>query len=238
MKNQFVAINGKLQSITKKEAKEIIIDLGGNFQANINSKTTIVVNGKNPIKKKKQIVKDLIKKGQDIKVITEEEFIELINESDQPGFVKTRLVFSIILGLIGIIGMTTLFGKLFIILSAITIAPKIADNYLNNIVFKIVVPVSLVMVAITLNIESTIYKINGSWQTSTMALEIGDKESTIDVIDSEGRHTLKGKNKIKDGKFIITTNYKTYEYEYDAKNDTLCYLYKNGNCRFYLKRYK
>ena len=65
MKNQFVAINGKLQSITKKEAKEIIIDLGGNFQANINSKTTIVVNGKDPIKKKKQIVKVLIKKGQD-----------------------------------------------------------------------------------------------------------------------------------------------------------------------------
>ena len=238
MKNQFVAINGKLQSLTKKEAKEIIIDLGGSFQANINSKTTIVVNGKDPIKKKKQLIKDLTKKGQNIKVITEDEFIELINQSDAPGYQKTRLVFGVVLAVIGIFGMTTFYGKLFVVLAGITVIPKIADNYLNNIVFKIVVPVSLVMVAITLNIESTIYKINGSWQTSTMALEIGDKESTIDVIDSEGRHTLKGKNKIKDGKFIITTNYKTYEYEYDSKNDTLCYLYENGNCRFYLKRYK
>lgn len=238
MKNQFVAINGKLQSITKKEAKEIVIDLGGNFQANINSKTTIVVNGKDPIKKKKQQVKELIKKGQEIKIITEDEFIELISIIDEPGFKKTRLVLAIGLGLIGIIGMKTLFGKLFILLAAVTILPKIADNVLNNIILKIVVPISLAMVGITLNIESTIYKINGSWQTSTMALEIGDKESTIDVIDSEGRHTLKGKNKVKDGKFIITTNYKTYEYEYDSKNDTLCYLYDNGNCRFYLKRHK
>ena len=238
MKNEFVAINGKLQFITKKEAKELVINLGGNFQTNINGKTTIVINGKDPIKKKKQLIKELQKKGHEIKIITEEEFIDLVNDSDESGFEKTRLVLATILGLSGFLFMSTIPAKLFMVGAAITIIPKFADNCLNNIIFKIVVPISLVMVAVTLNIETTLYKINGNWQTSTMALEIGDKESTIDVIDSEGRHTLKGKNKLKDGKFIITTDYKTYEYEYDAKNDTLCYLDKKDVCKFYLKRYK
>lgn len=234
MKDQYVAINGKLSNFTKKEAKEVIIFRGGHFQQDINSKTTIVVEGNEPLKKKKQKIKELTKKGQEITVINEDQFLALLQDKDYKELIRKGVaVFIIILGLIL---MNTIPAKLFVVVAGACVLPFIADNYLNNIVFKIVVPIALFMVAFTLNFEQAMYKINGNWQTSTMALEIGDKDSKLDVIDSEGRHILEGKNKIKNGKFIIKTDYKTYEYIYDSKDDTLCYLNDKGECRFYLKR--
>ena len=234
MKNQYVAINGKLSMFTKKEARELINYNGGHFQQDINTKTTIVIEGVEPLKKKKQKIKELTKKGQEIKIINEDEFLKLVKDRDYTGLI--RKVLSIFVMILGLILMHTLPAKLFVVAAGICILPFIADNYLNNIVFKIVVPIALFMVAITLNFEQTLYKINGNWQTSTMAIQIGDKESKIDVIDSEGRHVLEGKNKIKNGKFTIKTDYKTFEYIYDSKDDTLCYLNEDGECRFYLKR--
>ena len=60
IKNEYIAINGRLESMTKKEAKEKILELGGFFQQDINSKTTIVINGYQPTKKKKQKIKEPI----------------------------------------------------------------------------------------------------------------------------------------------------------------------------------
>ena len=83
IKNEYIAINGRLESMTKKEAKEKILELGGFFQQDINSKTTIVINGYQPTKKKKQKIKELEKNGQIIKIITEKEFTDLLKNNNK-----------------------------------------------------------------------------------------------------------------------------------------------------------
>ena len=316
IKNEYIAINGRLESMTKKEAKEKILELGGFFQQDINSKTTIVINGYQPTKKKKQKIKELEKNGQIIKIITEKEFTDLlknnnknlldelkkltnktinntkrlynnskekiknkinkqeiikkvenktkekikskinkqdfikkienktkekdikkiINKKNIFSFKTLRIIFSIILILLGLTKMITIPAKLFFAIAGICVLPFIQDNILKNIIFQVVVPISLIMISFSLNIKITLSTVTGTWYSDTMTLKIGDKKTEMDVIDSEGRHILTGTNKFDNGFFEIKTKYKTFRYEFDAINDTLCVLNDDNTCRYYLDR--
>ena len=338
IKNEYIAINGRLESMTKKEAKEKILELGGFFQQDINSKTTIVINGYQPTKKKKQKIKELEKNGQIIKIITEKEFTDLlknnnknlldelkkltnktinntkkitkdiyvlvckktkeilnntkclynnskekiknkinkqeiikkvenktkekikskinkqdfikkienktkekdikkiINKKNIFSFKTLRIIFSIILILLGLTKMTTIPAKLVFAIAGICVLPFIQDNILKNIIFQVVVPISLIMISFSLNIKITLSTVTGTWYSDTMTLKIGDKKTEMDVIDSEGRHILTGTNKFDNGFFEIKTKYKTFRYEFDAINDTLCVLNDDNTCRYYLDR--
>ena len=317
IKNEYIAINGRLESMTKKEAKEKILELGGFFQQDINSKTTIVINGYQPTKKKKQKIKELEKNGQIIKIITEKEFTDLlknnnknlldelkkltnktinntkkitkdiyvlvckktkeilnntkrlynnskekiknkinkqeiikkvenktkekdikkiINKKNIFTFKTLRIIFSIILILLGLTKMITIPAKLVFAIAGICVLPFIQDNILKNIIFQVVVPISLIMISFSLNIKITLSTVTGTWYSDTMTLKIGDKKTEMDVIDSEGRHILTGTNKFDNGFFEIKTKYKTFRYEFDAINDTLCVLNDDNTCRYYLDR--
>ena len=338
IKNEYIAINGRLESMTKKEAKEKILELGGFFQQDINSKTTIVINGYQPTKKKKQKIKELEKNGQIIKVITEKEFTDIlknnnknlldklkkltnktinntkkitkdiyvlvckktkeilnntkrlynnskekiknkinkqeiikkvenktkekikskinkqdfikkienktkekdikkiINKKNIFSFKTLRIIFSIILILLGLTKMITIPAKLVFAIAGICVLPFIQDNILKNIIFQVVVPISLIMISFSLNIKITLSTVTGTWYSDTMTLKIGDKKTEMDVIDSEGRHILTGTNKFDNGFFEIKTKYKTFRYEFDAINDTLCVLNDDNTCRYYLDR--
>ena len=338
IKNEYIAINGRLESMTKKEAKEKILELGGFFQQDINSKTTIVINGYQPTKKKKQKIKELEKNGQIIKIITEKEFTDLlknnnknlldelkkltnktinntkkitkdiyvlvckktkeilnntkrlynnskekiknkinkqeiikrvenktkekikskinkqdfikkienktkekdikkiINKKNIFSFKTLRIIFSIILILLGLTKMITIPAKLVFAIAGICVLPFIQDNILKNFVFQVVVPISLIMISFSLNIKTTLSTVTGTWYSDTMTLKIGDKKTEMDVIDSEGRHVLTGTNKFANGFFEIKTEYKTFRYEFDAINDTLCVLNDDNTCRYYLDR--
>ena len=338
IKNEYIAINGRLESMTKKEDKEKILELGGFFQQDINSKTTIVINGYQPTKKKKQKITELEKNGQIIKIITEQEFTDLlknnnknlldelkkltnktinntkkitkdiyvlvckktkeilnntkrlynnskekikskINKQDfikkvehktkekikskinKQDFIKKienktkekdikkiinkknifsfktlRIIFSIILILLGLTKMITIPAKLVFAIAGICVLPFIQDNILKNFVFQVVVPISLIMISFSLNIKTTLSTVTGTWYSDTMTLKIGDKKTEMDVIDSEGRHILTGTNKFDNGFFEIKTKYKTFRYEFDAINDTLCVLNDDNTCRYYLDR--
>ena len=338
IKNEYIAINGRLESMTKKEAKEKILELGGFFQQDINSKTTIVINGYQPTKKKKQKIKELEKNGQIIKIITEKEFTDLlknnnknlldelkkltnktinntkkitkdiyvlvckktkeilnntkrlynnskekiknkinkqeiikkvenktkekikskinkqdfikkienktkkkdikkiINKKNIFSFKTLRIIFSIILILLGLTKMITIPAKLVFAIAGICVLPFIQDNILKNIIFQVVLPISLIMVSFSLNIKTTLSTVTGTWYSDTMTLKIGDKKTEMDVIDSEGRHILTGTNKFDNGFFEIKTKYKTFRYEFDAINDTLCVLNDDNTCRYYLDR--
>ena len=338
IKNEYIAINGRLESMTKKEAKEKILELGGFFQQDINSKTTIVINGYQPTKKKKQKIKELEKNGQIIKIITEKEFTDLlknnnknlldelkkltnktinntkkitkniyvlvckktkeilnntkrlynnskekiknkinkqeitkkvenktkekikskinkqdfikkienktkekdikkiINKKNIFSFKTLRIIFSIILILLGLTKMITIPAKLVFAIAGICVLPFIQDNILKNIIFQVVVPISLIMISFSLNIKITLSTVTGTWYSDTMTLKIGDKKTEMDVIDSEGRHILTGTNKFDNGFFEIKTKYKTFRYEFDAINDTLCVLNDDNTCRYYLDR--
>ena len=338
IKNEYIAINGRLESMTKKEAKEKILELGGFFQQDINSKTTIVITGYQPTKKKKQKITELEKNGQIIKIITEQEFTDLlknnnknlldelkkltnktinntkkitkdiyvlvckktkeilnntkrlynnskekiknkinkqeiikkvenktkekikskinkqdfikkienktkekdikkiINKKNIFSFKTLRIIFSIILILLGLTKMITIPAKLVFAIAGICVLPFIQDNILKNFVFQVVVPISLIMVSFSLNIKTTLSTVTGTWYSDTMTLKIGDKKTEMDVIDSEGRHILTGTNKFDNGFFEIKTKYKTFRYEFDAINDTLCVLNDDNTCRYYLDR--
>lgn len=338
IKNEYIAINGRLESMTKKEAKEKILELGGFFQQDINSKTTIVINGYQPTKKKKQKIKELEKNGQIIKIITEKEFTDLlknnnknlldelkkltnktinntkkitkdiyvlvckktkeilnntkrlynnskekiknkinkqeiikkvenktkekikskinkqdfikkienktkekdikkiINKKNIFSFKTLRIIFSIILILLGLTKMITIPAKLVFAIAGICVLPFIQDNILKNIIFQVVVPISLIMISFSLNIKIALSTVTGTWYSDTMTLKIGDKKTEMDVIDSEGRHILTGTNKFDNGFFEIKTKYKTFRYEFDAINDTLCVLNDDNTCRYYLDR--
>ena len=317
IKNEYIAINGRLESMTKKEAKEKILELGGFFQQDINSKTTIVINGYQPTKKKKQKIKELEKNGQIIKIITEKEFTDLlknnnknlldelkkltnktinntkkitkdiyvlvckktkeilnntkrlynnskekiknkinkqeiikkvenktkekdikkiINKKNIFSFKTLRIIFSIILILLGLTKMITIPAKLVFAIAGICVLPFIQDNILKNIIFQVVVPISLIMISFSLSIKITLSTVTGTWYSDTMTLKIGDKKTEMDVIDSEGRHILTGTNKFDNGFFEIKTKYKTFRYEFDAINDTLCVLNDDNTCRYYLDR--
>ena len=317
IKNEYIAINGRLESMTKKKAKEKILELGGFFQQDINSKTTIVINGYQPTKKKKQKIKELEKNGQIIKIITEKEFTDLlknnnknllyelkkltnktinntkkitkdiyvlvckktkeilnntkrlynnskekikdkinkqnfikkienktkekdikkiINKKNIFSFKTLRIIFSIILILLGLTKMITIPAKLVFAIAGICVLPFIQDNILKNIIFQVVVPISLIMISFSLNIKITLSTVTGTWYSDTMTLKIGDKKTEMDVIDSEGRHILTGTNKFDNGFFEIKTKYKTFRYEFDAINDTLCVLNDDNTCRYYLDR--
>ena len=338
IKNEYIAINGRLESMTKKEAKEKILELGGFFQQDINSKTTIVINGYQPTKKKKQKIKELEKNGQIIKIITEKEFTDLlknnnknlldelkeltnktinntkkitkdiyvlvckktkeilnntkrlynnskekiknkinkqeiikrvenktkekikskinkqdfikkienknkekdikkiINKKNIFSFKTLRIIFSIILILLGLTKMITIPAKLVFAIAGICVLPFIQDNILKNFVFQVVVPISLIMISFSLNIKITLSTVTGTWYSDTMTLKIGDKKTEMDVIDSEGRHILTGTNKFDNGFFEIKTEYKTFRYEFDAINDSLCVLNDDNTCRYYLDR--
>ena len=317
IKNEYIAINGRLESMTKKEAKEKILELGGFFQQDINSKTTIVINGHQPTKKKKQKITELEKNGQIIKIITEKEFTDLlknnnknlldelkkltnktinntkkitkniyvlvckktkeilnktkslynnskekikskinkqdfikkienktkekdikkiINKKNIFSFKTLRIIFSIILILLGLTKMITIPAKLVFAIAGICVLPFIQDNILKNFVFQVVVPISLIMISFSLNIKTTLSTVTGTWYSDTMTLKIGDKKTEMDVIDSEGRHILTGTNKFDNGFFEIKTKYKTFRYEFDAINDTLCVLNDDNTCRYYLDR--
>lgn len=317
IKNEYIAINGRLESMTKKEAKEKILELGGFFQQDINSKTTIVINGYQPTKKKKQKIKELEKNGQTIKIITEKEFTDILKNNNKnlldelkkltnktinntkkitkgicllvvkktkktlnktkrlynnskerikskinkQDFIKEvehktkekdiknitnkknifsfktlRIICSIILILLGLTKMITIPAKLVFAFAGICVLPFIQDNILKNIIFQVVVPISLIMISFSLNIKITLSTVTGTWYSDTMTLKIFDKKTEMDVIDSEGRHILTGTNKFNNGFFEIKTKYKTFRYEFDAINDTLCVLNDDNTCRYYLDR--
>ncbi|MEG0617945.1 MAG: BRCT domain-containing protein [Bacilli bacterium] len=239
MKNQFIAVNGKLETLTKKQLKETIEKLGNNFQQEINSKTTIVINGKEPTKKKKQKIKILEEKGKTIKQISEQEFFLMIKPKKQlPEYIKLKnlkYIIALIIAVYGLSQMISPISKLIFALAAFSVLPVFSDKVLKKLVFKILFPLLLIIIGVTLNVETTINNIYGEWYADTMSLNIKEKESKIDVIDENGRHILKGENKFANGRFKIKTEYKTFEYNYDAINDSLCII-KNDECKYYLKR--
>ena len=151
-------------------------------------------------------------------------------------FKTLRIIFSIILIRRGLTKMITIPAKLVFAIAGICVLPFIQDNILKNIIFQVVVPISLIMISFSLNIKITLSTVTGTWYSDTMTLKIGDKKTEMDVIDSEGRHILTGTNKFDNGFFEIKTKYKTFRYEFDAINDTLCVLNDDNTCRYYLDR--
>lgn len=83
-----VAITGTLEKMTRKEAMQIIVDLGGHCEDGVTSKTNYLILGNNdynPIlrgKKSSKLVKaeKLKLEGKDIEILSENAFYEIIND--------------------------------------------------------------------------------------------------------------------------------------------------------------
>ncbi|MEA3506824.1 MAG: BRCT domain-containing protein, partial [Elusimicrobiota bacterium] len=70
-----IIFTGKLEEFTRKEARDAVKRLGGRTVSSVSSNTDIVVAGKNPGSK-------LDRAGENnVKIISEEEFIKLIEEN-------------------------------------------------------------------------------------------------------------------------------------------------------------
>ena len=84
--DKYVAITGTLEKMTRKEAMQVIADLGGHCQDGVNKETNYLILGNNdynPIlrgKKSSKLLKaeNLKLKGQDIEIISENVFYEMI----------------------------------------------------------------------------------------------------------------------------------------------------------------
>ena len=239
---------------TKKITKDIYVLVCKKTKEILNNTKRLYNNSKEKIKNKinkqeiikkvenktKEKIKSKINKQDFIKKIEnktkEKDIKKIINKKNIFSFKTLRIIFSIILILLGLTKMITIPAKLVFAIAGICVLPFIQDNILKNIIFQVVVPISLIMISFSLNIKITLSTVTGTWYSDTMTLKIGDKKTEMDVIDSEGRHILTGTNKFDNGFFEIKTKYKTFRYEFDAINDTLCVLNDDNTCRYYLDR--
>lgn len=86
--DKYVAITGTLEKMTRKEAMQVIADLGGHCQDGVNKETNYLILGNNdynPIlrgRKSSKLLKaeNLKLKGQDIEIISENVFYDIIPE--------------------------------------------------------------------------------------------------------------------------------------------------------------
>ena len=84
--DKYVAITGTLEKMSRKEAMQIIADLGGHCQDSVNKETNYLILGNNdynPIlrgKKSSKLLKaeSLKLKGQDIEILSENVFYDVI----------------------------------------------------------------------------------------------------------------------------------------------------------------
>lgn len=87
--NKQVVITGKLEKMIRKDAFQIIVNLGGIIENSVSSKTNFLILGNNdynPILKGKKSSKQikaekLLLKGNDIQIISENVFYDIINDS-------------------------------------------------------------------------------------------------------------------------------------------------------------
>ncbi|WP_439424808.1 exonuclease domain-containing protein [Oenococcus alcoholitolerans] len=85
---QNVVFTGKIESFTRTQAWQIVADLGGNPQQGINKDTNYLVVGdtsfspvlKGGLSGKQKKAQEKLQEGQDIKIITESVFLDMINE--------------------------------------------------------------------------------------------------------------------------------------------------------------
>ena len=71
--NKTFVLTGELSSLTRKDAENIILSLGGKTTSSVSKKTDYVVVGENPGSKYQKAVK------LGVKILSEKEFKELIN---------------------------------------------------------------------------------------------------------------------------------------------------------------
>lgn len=82
-----IVITGELETMERKEAMQVIADLGGVNKSGVSSKTDFLIVGKQDKKvvgedgmsQKEEKAYEFISKGHDIKVIGEEEFLQIIS---------------------------------------------------------------------------------------------------------------------------------------------------------------
>lgn len=83
LKDKNCIITGNLSKMTKKTANEIILQCGGTIQKSLNKKVNVVIIGKNPYGDKKTSkhlkAEEKIENGQNIRLIEENEFYQIIN---------------------------------------------------------------------------------------------------------------------------------------------------------------
>ena len=70
--NQIFVITGALDSMSREEAKNKILNQGGKFQETISSKTNYLITGKNPGSKYEKA------KNLGVKVISEKDFLKML----------------------------------------------------------------------------------------------------------------------------------------------------------------
>ena len=85
--NKKIAITGNFQNMTRKEAVQKIVNLGGHYSDKVTEETDYIVEGSEKnrfqknIKSTKQLqAEKLISKGANIKILNEDEFMKIINE--------------------------------------------------------------------------------------------------------------------------------------------------------------
>jgi len=84
--NQFVVFTGTLSSMLRKDAMQMIVDIGGIPENDITTKTNFLVvgqqnfniTGKSGLSGKQKKAQQLINKGQDIEIISEDDFLKNI----------------------------------------------------------------------------------------------------------------------------------------------------------------
>ena len=82
-----IAITGNFVNLPRKEAVQKILNLGGHYISKVTEETDYLIEGskrsryqKNPKSTKQLQAEKLISEGVDIKILTEEEFLKIINE--------------------------------------------------------------------------------------------------------------------------------------------------------------
>ncbi|QQU04005.1 BRCT domain-containing protein [Myroides odoratus] len=76
--NKKVVFTGDLETISRKEAAEIIYKMGADINTNISKKTNIVILGHNPGPSKLKQIETINSNGEIIQILSEEEFLQKI----------------------------------------------------------------------------------------------------------------------------------------------------------------
>lgn len=82
-------LTGELESLGRKDALQKILDIGGNVKSSVSSRTDYLIVGvqdkklvgENGLSSKEEKAYELIQKGKNIKIINENEFLELLSHS-------------------------------------------------------------------------------------------------------------------------------------------------------------
>ena len=74
-----VVITGKFESITRNEIGKYLFDCGAKLNSSISKMTDYVIVGKDAGPTKMELVKELMEKGKDIKILSEEEIVKIMN---------------------------------------------------------------------------------------------------------------------------------------------------------------